>query len=107
MQEIENIFAESDLQLTQDIAHSIYLLPSGEGVDGEFDYGSRGLDHRAIEQVTPIDRYHPDFWDYVHFNLGLVRIVPETETALIRANQTLTQAQAKAIDALNYTIETY
>ena len=107
MQEIENIFAESDLQLTQDIAHSIYLLPNGEGVDGEFDYGSRGLDHRVIEQVTPIDRYHPDFWDYVHFNLGLVRIVPETETALIRANQTLTQAQAKAIDALNYTIETY
>lgn len=107
MQEIKDIFSDSELQLTQDIAHSIYLLPSGEGVDGEFDYGSRGLDHRVIEQVTPIDRYHPDFWDYVHLNLGLVRLVPETETALIRANQTLTPTQKEAITALNYTIETY
>lgn len=104
---MKEIFAGSDLKLTQDLAHSIYLLPSGEGVDGEFDYGSRGLDHRAIEQVTPIDRYNPCFWDYVHLTLRLVRLVPETETALIRANQTLTPAQAKAIDALNYTIETY
>lgn len=104
---MKEIFAGSELQLTQDLAHSIYLLPSGEGIDGEFYYGARGLDHRAIEQVTPIDRYNPNFWDYVHFELCLVRLVPETEIALIRANQTLTPAQKEAITGLNYTIEIY
>lgn len=100
-------FKESELLITNNLNEAMYLLPDGLGIWGEFYDGVRCADHRQIEQVTVHSRYDEGFWDEVHFTLGLVRLVPETETALIRLNQELTDKQQKAIERLGYDIEVY
>lgn len=100
-------YKDSDLFITNNLKEAIYLLPDGLGIWGEFYDGFRCADHRQIEQVTKLTRYNEDFWNEVHFSLGLVRLVPESEIALIRHNQELTDKQQKAIAFLGYDIEIY
>lgn len=90
---------DNEITLTNNFNESIYLDVTGNLLDGEFDYGSRGLDHNILKAIT-IE------WIDLH-NGGLVRLVPETKTALISQNQKLTPIQEKLIKTNHYEIETY
>ena len=100
---------EAGVKFTNNVAEAIYLLPDGTMIDGEFDYGMRGQDHRIIEAgIEGLDRYDGDkFWDVVHKDYNLVRLVPETGYALIRKCQRLTEKQKYILAQTNYEVEYY
>ena len=104
--EMINYFDELYMNLTDDPKEAIYMFPNGLMIDGGFDCGSRGEDHRCIEEITVNDRYG-NLWDEVHNELGLIRIVPESRTALISESQTLTAAQKNFIKDYHYNVEAY
>ena len=104
--EMINYFDELYMNLTDDPKEAIYMFPNGLMIDGGFDCGSRGEDHRCIEEITVNDRYG-NLWDEVHNELGLIRIVPESRTALISESQTLTAAQKNFIKEYHYNVEAY
>ena len=88
--------------LLQVIEKSLNILRDGTLVDGAFEYGSRGEDHRLIECcMNGIDRYDKQFWSKVHTELGVVQLVPETQTILIMEGQNITTEQKEIIDKLN------
>lgn len=97
------------LQVVEDIQEAIYITPEGVLIGGEFDCGTRGVDHRIISYLVPVKPYedHTAFWNYVHENLGLVRLVPETGIALIGQKQVLTDVQIDKLMRTNYVIEQY
>jgi hypothetical protein len=99
---------EYSSRLTENINEAIYLLPDGRMLDGCFDYGCREHDHRIIEAVyTDKDRYTPGFWESVHKDYRLVRLVPESKIALIRERQRLTDKQKEILNQSPYEIEKY
>lgn len=99
---------EYNSRLTTNINEAIYLLPDGRMLDGCFYYGCREHDHRIIEAVyNNKDRYTKGFWDSVHKDYRLVRLVPESKVALIRKNQRLTNEQKQILLNSTYEIEKY
>lgn len=95
-------------RLTEDINTAIYLLPDGRMLDGCFDYGCRTHDHRIIEGAyKDKDRYTPGFWDSVHKDYKLVRLVPESGYALVRSRQRLTPIQKEILENSHYELERY
>ena len=104
--EMINYFDELYMNLTDDPKEAIYMFPNGLMIDGGFDCGSRGEDHRCIEEIMVNDRYD-NLWDEVHNDLGLIRIVPASHTVLISESQTLTAAQKNFIKDYNYNVEAY
>ena len=101
MFDLQNLCNEHDneITLTTNFSEAIFLDSKGQLLDGEFDYGSRGLDHNILRTKTIT-------WIDLH-NGGLVRLVPETKTALISKNQSLTIIQENLIKRNCYEIETY
>jgi hypothetical protein len=95
-------------RLTTNINEAIYILPDGRMLDGCFDYGCREHDHRIIEGVyTDKNRYTEGFWDSVHKDYRLVRMVPESKIALIKGRQRLTDEQKQILSRSSYEIEKY
>jgi hypothetical protein len=95
-------------RLTENVNEAIYILPDGRMLDGCFDYGAREHDHRIIEGAyKDKDRYTDGFWDSVHKDYRLVRMVPESQTALIKGKQRLTLEQKQLISLSGYEIEKY
>jgi hypothetical protein len=107
MNEIINTLEENGYTFTKNAKEAIYIFPNGLMVDGMFDYGSRSEDHRMIECLMDSDRYDNNFWDDVHEQLKVVRLVPETKYALIAQNQELTKEQLTIIKKTGYDIEEY
>lgn len=107
MTNLLELLEEDGYSLTNNIQHAIYIFPNGDMIDGGFDCGSRGEDHRMIECLMNIDRYDNNFWESVHAQLQVVRLVPETKFALIANGQTLTDKQIQAIKKAKYQIEVY
>lgn len=107
-QMINEIFEENGYKFTSNPLEAIYIFPNGAMVDGEYDYGTRSLDHRMIECLfDDIDRYHNDFWDRVHNDFRVVRLIPESRVAMIRTGQPLSEIQNKIINAFEFEIEEY
>ncbi|MFS8652826.1 MAG: hypothetical protein FWJ66_13105 [Caldibacillus sp.] len=79
---------------------SIYILPNGYAIDGDYVYGDRTREHREIEAVLSIDRYHPDFWNQIFHRLHLVLVEPETQIYMYPREMNLTAEQLQAIDWL-------
>jgi hypothetical protein len=104
---INTILEENGYQLTNNPKEAIYIFPNGEMIDGGFDCGSRGEDHRMIECFMDSDRYDDNFWNDVHDQLKVVRLVPETMYALIAVDQELTKEQLNIIKEAGYEIEEY
>lgn len=100
---------EAEIQFTDSIHHALWLLPDGTMIDGEFDCGSRGQDHRIIESgIQGLDRYDGEkFWNTVHKDYKCVRLVPECNTALIKKRQKLTDIQKVLLAQTNFEIEPY
>jgi hypothetical protein len=91
----------------------MYLLPDGSMIDGEFDGGMRGQDHRVI--FAAVENY-PDYyevsnpgelWDRLHKEYKVVRLVPESMTALIKNRQRLTDEQKQILAGSGYELEKY
>lgn len=95
------------LHLTENIDEAIYMFPNGCMIDGDFDCGCRGNDHRCIEELTSKNRYDYGFWEEVHYELGLIRIVPEYGEVLIGEQQQLSEEQQYLIDYCGFDIDAY
>ncbi|WP_288528772.1 hypothetical protein [uncultured Secundilactobacillus sp.] len=108
-QELKERAVEGELTLTQDPAEAIFLLRDGTGISGEMEMGVRGLDHNSVTSLVEpeIKSGDPNYWVKVHAATDLVRLVPETNTALILEGQALTLAQRRAIEELDATVEPY
>lgn len=96
-----------DQQTTKNLDHAIFIMAGGTLIDGEFDCGSRGLDHNCIISLAPDELSHVDKWEWIHSNMNVVRLVPETGQALIGLAQSLTKPQKKWLDGSSYEILRY
>lgn len=114
--EILDRYVEEVMQhYTDDISTAEYLFPDGRMVSS-WEFGTRGDDHRAIRNYFDVmenpsldilDSHPKDFWNLVHNGLGAVRLVPETQTALIAENQILTPEQQERLNHSSLKIEKY
>lgn len=107
IKQIEKILNDYGYQFTNNPMEAIYIFPDGSMIDGMFDCGLRGEDHRLIECLMNSDRYDKHFWDDVHAHLKVVRLVPETKIGLIKVGQELTKKQLEILTSNGYEIEEY
>lgn len=104
---------DCDLTLTNNLNESLYLLTNGEMISGCDQYGERSEDHRCmLDLILNGKNYYTlkdpvKAWIKLHDETGLVRICPETRTALIATNQALTTSQKDVLNKFNYQIEKY
>ncbi|KIC79037.1 MULTISPECIES: PBECR4 domain-containing protein [Streptococcus] len=100
---------------TEDIETAEYLFPDGRLVSS-WDYGMRGDDHRAIRnyfdvmgrpELDILNDHPKDFWNFVHNGIGAVRLVPETQTALLLEGQALTTIQREILQSSSLKTEVY
>lgn len=100
---------------TEDIETAEYLFPDGRLVSS-WDYGMRGDDHRAIRnyfdvmgrpELDVLNDHPKDFWNLVHNGIGAVRLVPETQTALLLEDQVLTTIQKEILQSSSLKTEVY
>ena len=100
---------------TEDIETAEYLFPDGRLVSS-WDYGTRGDDHRAIRnyfdvmgrpELDILNDQPKDFWNLVHNGIGAVRLVPETQTALLLEGQALTTIQREILQSSSLKTEVY
>jgi hypothetical protein len=102
-----------EVQFTTNINEAMYLLPDGSMIDGEFDGGMRGQDHRMIFCGVDYGDYYTSsntnksHWERLHKEYKVVRLVPESNTALIKGRQQLTDVQKQILNETNYQIEKY
>ena len=71
------------------------------GFDGEFYDGMRGTDHNAILSGLEFNS-----WEELHNNIPLVRLVPESMTALI-SGLSVDTSILETIKDYGYTVEEY
>lgn len=103
---------EAEIQFTDSLSTAMYLLPDGSMIDGEFDCGMRGQDHRLIFGAVNYPNYYEvsnpsELWDRIHKEYKVVRLVPESNTALIKGHQRLTDTQKEILANSSYVIEKY
>ena len=79
---------------------SVYILPNGSAIDGDYVYGDRTREHREIEAVLDIDRYHQDFWNQIFHRLRLVLVEPESQVYMYPREMKLTDEQRQALNRL-------
>lgn len=107
-EQLVNAIIEEGYNMTDNLDEAIYILADGQMISGDFDCGVRGTDHRMIDCVADGDRYDgEDFWNNVHNDFQLVRLVPETQIALIIEGQELTEEQEEILNNSSYEIEVY
>lgn len=114
--EILDRYVEEVMQhYTDDISTAEYLFPDGRMVSS-WEYDARGDDHRAIRnyfdvmgrpELDILNDHPKDFWNLVHNGLGAVRLVPETQTALLLEGQSLTTIQKEILQSSSLKIEVY
>ena len=102
----EQILEKDGYMFTNNISEAIYIFPSGHMLWGEFDCGSRGVDHRCIEAITKKGRYDKGFWQEV-FEKGLVMVIPETQEFSFPRWMATTSQQDNIIDQLKRNGYTY
>ena len=97
IQELE----DDGMVMTDDPHEAIYIFPDGTMVDGEYDYGLRGLDHNCL-----ISWFDGDV-RRMHEESGVARLVPETACYLIAQGQVLSPKQEEILEKLGYEKEEY
>jgi hypothetical protein len=104
---------ESGVALTEEVNEAMFLLPDGSMIDGIFDYGMRSEDHRSIFCGVEYGDYYMSsnpmrtHWDRIHREYKVVRLVPESSTALVKKYQRLTPEQEDILSQTSYEIEKY
>lgn len=106
-EKIKETLINEGYSFTKNPREAIYILRDGTMIDGVFEYGIRGEDHRLIEcAMKGTNRYDNNFWSKVCTELGVVQLVPETQKILIMEGQNMTIEQWKIIDELkDYSLE--
>lgn len=109
LKSLKDEIIEEGYSFTENPREALYILSDGTMISGDFDCGIRGTDHRMIESfVEGADRDDESiFWNIVHYELKLVRTVPETMVALIGTKQTPTAEQKRILSDAGYKIEKY
>lgn len=107
-----HLLEEAGYGLTNNPHEAIYILDDGRMIDGQFDCGTRGLDHQMIAVAYDDNPYDGDipfeeWWCRLHRQYRLLRVIPETGQVLIKGKQRITPAQREIITQLNYTVEVY
>lgn len=104
---------EGELKFTDDIYQAMYLLPDGSMIDGEFDGIYRGQDHRVIFVGVNYGDYYMSgntnetHWKRIHREYKIIRLVPESNIALIKDRQKLTSEQIEALSHTDYIVDCY
>ena len=98
--ELKNVFEPEEL--TTDIDKAIFLFNDCSMLDGEFDCGERGLDHNGLKSLFPNLS-----WREIHMTYSLIRLVPETRSALVAKGQQITSDQKNLLKEAGYKIEAY
>lgn len=89
-------------EFTTDITEAIFMIDNNL-IDGGFDCGIRGIDHNTLKSL-----FDPSTtWEALHDTYNIIRLVPESMTALISTNQTITGTQRDQLEQQGYTIEAY
>lgn len=99
-------YLENKVEFTDELNKSLWITPDNQLISGNDGDGIRSLDHRNLLDVYNLDREDISSWDKLH-EMGYVRIVPETEYALIYENQPLTDEQIERIKNYDYQMEPY
>lgn len=101
-------------EMTDNLGEALYILRDGSMISGGYDMGIRGEDHNMIVDLisegVEKDKNSEgatNFWKALHQKTSLVRVVPETNSALIATGQQLTAPQRHVIDELGYRVEEY
>ena len=95
-----------DMKVTKEVFEAIFILEDGTLIDGEFDYGMRGIDHNCIISLAPPEMTQTEKWKHIHEVYKVVRLVPETGVALIDEDQELNNTQESMIEGY-YEVERY
>ncbi|OFO55291.1 hypothetical protein [Nosocomiicoccus sp. HMSC059G07] len=95
-----------EFEMTDDLNQSLWITPDNQLLSGYSGNGIRSIDHRALLDFYNLDRQDTKSWDKLH-EMGYVRVIPETEYALIYENQPLSEEQKELIESYNYKIEPY
>jgi hypothetical protein len=110
-EEVNDWLGDNRFKETDDIDQAIFIFPDGKMIDGEFYGGNRGLDHNSLTSIEELPNFKRgdshSVWPDIHYNTGVVRLVPETKVALIMEGQTLTPAVKKQLQDAGYEIEPY
>ncbi|MDK0636908.1 hypothetical protein P5F19_14120 [Clostridium perfringens] len=88
----------------ESLYESYYILPDGTFLGCNYDFGMRGDDHRMIFIATDLER---NDWEGLHKAYRLIRFVPESNMALIKGRQRLTEEQKMVIDEYGLEVERY
>lgn len=108
-EEIEEKIENAGYSMTDDPLNAIYVLPDGSMINGDFDCGMRGTDHRMIECIFDgrINRYDPHFWDKVFEVTGAVMLIPESQEVLIpeEMKDSVTRLQWEVINEIGYELK--
>lgn len=104
--------ADAGVFTTDNINEAIYIFPDGTMIDGQFMDGMRTVDHRCIFSGVNYPDYYSvsntqALWKRLHREYRLVRLVPESKTALISGRQHLTNIQKHMILESGYIVERY
>lgn len=95
-----------EVEMTNDITEAIWITPDNKMVWGEYDLGVRGADHRDILDIYDLDRDNTKSWDKIH-EIGFIRVVTETDTALVYDNQPFSKEQKENLEKGGFKIESY
>uniref|UniRef100_UPI000592C3EB hypothetical protein n=2 Tax=Nosocomiicoccus TaxID=489909 RepID=UPI000592C3EB len=71
-----------EFEMTDDLNQSLWITPDNQLLSGYSGNGIRSIDHRALLDFYNLDRQDTKSWDKLH-EMGYVRVIPETEYALI------------------------
>lgn len=109
---IKKYLQDNEYQLTKNPQEALYILRDGSLISSNYEYGSRTEDYRMIEGLISEGKelYTGDpekFWGALHAKTGLIRVVPETQEALIGVDQSLSQTQRELIKRLDYQVDEY
>lgn len=98
-EEMVKLFESEGIELTSNIDEAIFIFDDGRMLSGMFYDGDRTEDHRIVELLfDDTDRYDAEFWQKVVDRTKVVQYVPETQTILLKGNQTVTPKQQAIID---------
>lgn len=97
---------ENDVEYTDNIHEAIWITPDNDLISGEYDMGTRGIDHNNLLDTLDLDRGDSKSWDKIH-ELGFIRLIPESETAMIYTNQPMTQEQKDIVEEIDFKYESY
>lgn len=95
-----------EVEFTDDLKESIWITPDNKMIWGEYDSDKRGTDHNSLLDIYGLDRNDNSSWDKIH-QMGFVRMVSETDTALVYKNQPFSKEQKEIIEKGGFSIVDY